>query len=105
MPRPVPFKRFKVVDQSMEPNFKEGDYVLVNTAAYKLRKPKVGDVVVLEKEHKKLLKRIVKIAGNEFFVEGDNKTASRDSRQFGLVSKREILGKVIVHAKHPVARY
>ena len=45
----------------MEPAYRDGDRVLVNRLAYRLRPPRVGDVVVLrdpERTGKHLLKRV-----------------------------------------------
>ena len=45
----------------MEPAYRDGDRVLVNRLAYRLRPPRVGDVVVLrdpERAGKHLLKRV-----------------------------------------------
>ncbi len=93
--------RFKVTDRSMEPSFNEGDFVLVEKFSYLLSRPRENDVVVLRHPHnsKFLLKRISKTINGAVFVEGDNKTESEDSRQFGPVSKREIVGKVLVHIR------
>jgi signal peptidase I len=40
-------KTFEVFDISMQPNYKEGDYILVNRLAYLLDSPKRGDVIAL----------------------------------------------------------
>lgn len=44
---------------------------------------------------KEMIKRIQKIRGNEYFVVGDNKKESTDSRNFGWIKKDQIIGKVI----------
>lgn len=77
----------------MNPVFKSGDIVLVNRSSYIFSNPKIGDSVVLKKG-KYIIKRIAKIKDNNFFVVGDNKKASTDSRQFGWIKKKEIVGKV-----------
>lgn len=94
-----PLFKFQIKGNSMVPAFKEGDAVLINRLSYLLSKPRIGDIVVLKKE-RYIIKRIAKINpsadGDKFFVVGDNKKESTDSRSFGWISKREIAGKVII---------
>ena len=98
-----PLARFRIDDRSMEPALRSGDYVLVSAWAYRRREPKPGDVVVLrnpEATDEYLVKRIMSgdpTAG--YFVLGDNTSQSRDSRQFGMVPRHLIVGKVRVRAK------
>lgn len=97
----------------MEPFLKDGDTILV--MKYFFLKPKVGDTIIFnhttfsEREKAKptdqslrkftpphiFAKRITKILDNKFWVEGDNKKLSYDSRKFGYINKKSILGKVI----------
>lgn len=63
--------------------------------AYIFSKPKIGDIVVVKKGGKDIVKRIQKVHDREYFVEGDNKQQSTDSRNFGPIDKSEIVGKVI----------
>lgn len=79
----------------MFPAFKPGDLVLVNRLAYFFVKPRVGDIVVLRRQ-KYIIKRIAKIDKDRFFLAGDNKEESTDSRSFGWISKKEIVGKVML---------
>jgi len=78
----------------MNSTFKSGDAVLVNRLSYIFSKPKIGDIVVLKKE-KYIIKRIAKIRKEQVFLLGDNKKESSDSRVFGWINKKEIVGKVI----------
>ena len=78
----------------MEPEFQDDDTVLVNRLSYFFKKPKIGDVVVLKKE-KYIIKRIKKVKDDKVFVEGDNKKESIDSRGFGWVDRKRIVGKVV----------
>lgn len=87
--------KIRVVGHSMMPGLKQNQIVIVSSIPYLFRKPKIGDIVVLKREERYIIKRIVKIAGNKIFVEGDNKKASTDSRNFGWIERREIVGKVI----------
>ena len=79
----------------MNPTFKAGDVVLVNRLSYIFSKPKIGDSVILKRE-KYIIKRVTKTKDNAFFVMGDNKKQSTDSRKFGWLNKKEIVGKVIL---------
>ena len=89
-----PLFRFKIEGDSMFPAFESGDEILVNRLSYLLCKPRIRDVIVLKK-NKFIIKRIAKINNRKYFVVGDNKKESTDSRDFGWISKKEILGKVI----------
>ena len=98
-----PIMRFKIEDRSMEPTFKSGDYVFVNKLAYAFGNPSKGDVIVFKHPKEKdrfLIKRISLITNSdEYFVVGDNKSYSRDSRHFGPIKKNMIIGKVWIHSK------
>ncbi|MBU5537194.1 MAG: nickel-type superoxide dismutase maturation protease [Candidatus Aenigmarchaeota archaeon] len=87
----------------MEPNFKAGDYILVNKLAYIFKNPSKGDVVVLRHPKEKgkfLIKRISLVTNSdEYYVVGDNKNFSQDSRHFGPVKKDLIIGKVLLHLR------
>jgi len=89
--------RITVVGHSMEPTILENQKVLATSVPYFFIEPKVGDIVVCKANNSKKLyiKRIKKMQGRNFFVEGDNKKDSFDSRKFGSIKRKEILGKVI----------
>ena len=86
---------FKVKDRSMEPGLVSGDFLLVTSAC---GKPKVGDIVVLRHPSKSIyiVKRVSAINGRKVFVIGDNKDQSEDSRNFGSIDMRSIIGKVVL---------
>lgn len=79
----------------MFPALNAGSTVLVYK--YFFSKPKTGDIVAVRdpRDGKTIIKRITKIENNRYFVEGDNKIASTDSRDFGLIDKDNIIGKVV----------
>ena len=89
-----PLVRFIIKEKSMEPNFKEGENILVTKIFFKL---KVGDIIIFRHTTPPYIfcKRISKISKNKYFVIGDNKKNSIDSRNFGSISKNDIIGKVI----------
>ena len=93
---------FVVKEQSMEPLFQEGNFVLVNKMSYLFFKPKVGHVVVIrhpQKPNLLLLKRIVKERNGMYFMKGDNASKSTDGRHFGWIGKEYIVGKACIVGK------
>ncbi len=81
----------------MSPTLKYGDTVLVNKLSFLLKPPKKGGIVAVRdpRDGKILIKRISKIENGEYFVLGDNKKESTDSRKFGMLDRQSIIGKVI----------
>lgn len=75
----------------MLPTLKPGQFLISWNWFYK---PIQGDLVVVKK-NRLMVKRIQDIKKQKVFVVGDNLTDSTDSRQFGWVEKRQIVGKVI----------
>jgi hypothetical protein len=57
--------------------------------------PGVGQVVVLSHAERPLIKRITKIDGTMIWVEGDNKSDSIDSRNFGFISRSKLKSHII----------
>ncbi len=91
-----PVYQLRVTGKSMEPTLHDGQIVLLNKLAYFFSLPKEKDIVALRdpRDKKILIKRIIKKEKNKFFVQGDNKAESTDSRKFGMIGKNDILGKV-----------
>ncbi len=132
---------FLVSGDSMEPNFSNGNYLLVDELSYRLRQPARGEVVVFRypgNESIFYIKRIIGLPGervavkdgtikifnaahpagfelkenyipslaltsgnvdtalssDKYFVLGDNRMYSYDSRSWGALSKNEIIGLV-----------
>lgn len=56
---------------------------------------KVGDIVVFQKNGKNTIKRIQYLHDRTVFVLGDNPGESTDSRHFGEVDIKDVVGKVI----------
>jgi nickel-type superoxide dismutase maturation protease len=88
-----------VEGDSMLPNLKNGDGVLINTD----EKVAVGDIVFAKHPFKKsvnILKRVSEIDDNgNYFLVGDNPPESTDSRTFGALSPKHILGKAVCRLK------
>ncbi|HLC69989.1 MAG TPA: signal peptidase I [Patescibacteria group bacterium] len=134
------FKPFYVKGQSMEPNFFEKEYLIIDEISYRLRAPERGEVIVFrypENPKEYFLKRViglpgerVKISNNQviiyndqypegkkleedylpsyvetlgdkittlgaeqYFVLGDNRSNSLDSRRIGPIDKGYIVGR------------
>jgi len=138
------FQPFFVKGQSMEPNFENGDYLIVDEISYRFREPQRGEVVVFKYPRnlsQRYIKRIVGLPGekieikdgeilifnangsqfldesnylptylatpgdaqvslaeNEYFVLGDNRPSSSDSRYWGPLPREDIIGRVIFRA-------
>ncbi len=91
-------KRLKVVGNSMLPLLQPGEEILIAPHAYDKSQPKINDIVVVKHPLDRTLtivKRVKAIASDgNYFLVGDNPTASTDSRHWGAISHQEILGKV-----------
>lgn len=88
-------RRFRVVENSMLPTFRDGDEVLVAVGEKRPFSP--GDIVIAQHPLKamKLIKRVDKVLEDgRLFLLGDNPTASSDSRAFGPVAPHLIVGRV-----------
>ena len=86
---------FQVSGDSMLPTLKAGDRVLINPNTNIER----GDIVLANHPYKKklrIIKRVVSIdSDSHYFLSGDNSAESADSRTFGNIPAKEILGKVV----------
>lgn len=131
---------FYVKGASMEPNFEDHEYLIIDELSYRLREPQRGDIVVFRYPYdpsqffiKRIIgtpgerveirdghvriandahpngflldesylaasvttpgERIVALGTNEFFVLGDNRRQSFDSKDFGPIPRRAIIGR------------
>lgn len=86
---------YNVVGESMSPTFFQNQRLI----AIKLWfiQIKEHDIIICKDPRNGMLlvKRIVKIKNGNYFVEGDNKEKSTDSRTFGWLKKRDIFAKVV----------
>jgi len=135
---------FYVKGASMEPNFHDQEYLIIDEISYRFKAPERGQVIVFRyprNPQEYFIKRIIALPGesvlikdgkikiyndlvpegfvlnesylpanlltdsssevpvevgeNEYFVLGDNRNASKDSRSFGLVDKNFVIGKIL----------
>ena len=90
---------FLVQGDSMLPGLKDGDLVLVNPYAA----PQIDDIVLARHPFKRsvqIIKRIKEISPEgRYFLVGDNADESTDSRSFGAIPAKDILGKVVSRLK------
>lgn len=82
----------RVSGRSMEPALKAGQLVL---ATRRVKKLKASDVIIFKHKGLEKIKRVNSIAGDDISVIGDNKNHSTDSRSFGPINSKEIIGRVI----------
>jgi nickel-type superoxide dismutase maturation protease len=90
------FHRIVVEGASMEPTLSPGDHLLAVPAVG----VRPGDVVAVADPRvpaRLLVKRVISVDRSRdlLWVEGDNRDASSDSRHFGPVPRRAIIGKVV----------
>jgi signal peptidase I len=96
-------KLLKVSGDSLLPMYRHGDFVLVSKIPYFLGPITPGDVIVFRhKVYGTMIKKVQSVVPDkgEIYVVGNHEN-SVDSRQFGAINKRDVVGKVIGHIKRP----
>jgi nickel-type superoxide dismutase maturation protease len=91
-------QRLRVTGESMLPLLKPGEEILVDSQAYQNSCPQIGDLVVAIHPHHselRIVKRVIlTLEDGSCFLQGDNSAGSSDSRSFGAVNLKQIVGKV-----------
>ena len=126
------FNFILVKGDSMNPKYKNNDFMFLNKIIYSFKPIRRGEVIVLKYRNNDLIKRIIGLPNdkikvengklyinnkevkenyinsytasydfdeitlkdNEYFVMGDNRYNSYDSRNFGTIMKNNIIGRV-----------
>lgn len=96
----LPFIQFSIREESMIPFFSPGDSVIVSRISYLITDPQKSDIVIVKNPEKDMLqkyliKQIKKVTKEKIYVVGFNKEKSIDSRHFGYIPKKNIIGKMI----------
>ncbi|MBI2607423.1 MAG: signal peptidase I [Candidatus Doudnabacteria bacterium] len=147
------FQPFIVSGSSMEPNFSNGQYLIIDEISYRFRQPQRGEVLVIrfpEDRKQFFIKRVLGLPGeqvkiengrviifntehpngavveevylsnqgltfphntslvggknvltlkeDQYFMLGDNRLASSDSRDWGILKEQDIVGRVFLRA-------
>lgn len=90
------FVRYEVSGESMAPALLAGDYLVVDTRAYRRCLPRPGHVVVARDPRdpsRELVKRVRDVEPSGAWIEGDSPASSTDSRVFGRVPLDNIAGR------------
>lgn len=86
---------FRIEGDSMLPVLKNGEFVFINPYL----EPQIGDIVLARhpfKQSVKIVKRLKEITSEgKFFLGGDNAPESTDSRSFGAIQAKDILGVAV----------
>jgi nickel-type superoxide dismutase maturation protease len=91
-------KLLKVSGESLTPEYQHGDFVLVSKIPFLFSTPASGDVVAFRQPgYGLLIKRIQAVNSDGGMVVIGRHPESVDSRVFGSVRRRDLLGKVILH--------
>jgi signal peptidase I len=97
-------KLLRVAGNSLLPTFCDGDFVLVSKIPYLFASIRAGDIIAFRhSEYGTMIKQVdsVRLDKDEIQVVGTH-VYSVDSRRFGPIHTRDVLGKVIWHIKSPV---
>jgi len=95
------FKIVKVSGNSLYPEYREGDFLVIGRIPFPFRSINSGAMIVFQEDlHGQMVKRIDKCdrTRKRYFVLGSHPD-SLDSRQLGWIDSKRIVGKVIAHIK------
>jgi nickel-type superoxide dismutase maturation protease len=93
-------KLLKIVGDSLTPAYKHGDFVLVSKIPFLFRRPSPGDVIAFHQPgYGVLIKRIQSVNIDGGLDVLGSRPESVDSRVFGSVNQKDIVGKVVWHIR------
>lgn len=91
----------KVSGDSMLPEYKEGDFVVITTSPFFLHRLKAGNIIVFHHgSYGTLIKRIEHFDENNDLIVIGTQPTSLDSRRLGPISLKAVRGKVVWHIHH-----
>ncbi|PJH75690.1 MAG: S26 family signal peptidase [Anaerolineae bacterium CG_4_9_14_0_8_um_filter_58_9] len=93
----------KVTGESLSPLYKEGDFVVITTLPFFLRRLRQGNIIVFQHGlYGTLIKIVERVLLDEdaVYVIGANED-SLDSRRLGPISRAAIKGRVLWHIAKP----
>ncbi len=88
----LPLGLRRVEGESMMPLLMPGSIVVITRWYWPL---KIGDVVVIEHNGLEKVKRITQLQKKYVFVQGDNKSRSTDSSDFGWLDHASVVAKIV----------
>ena len=105
------YKLVYISGNSMLPTLPNGSYAVVDTNLYKLFQINRGDILLFRIEKEEVVKKIIgfpnekievegkeiTLGNNEVYIIGINLPESIDSRNYGPILKKQILGKVVLN--------
>lgn len=92
------YTRYCVRGVSMEPAFRDGDFVVVDRAAYRRTAPRAGQVVIAtdpREPARTVVKRAAEVTPTDVTLLGDNAAHSTDSRTYGPIPREAVIGRVV----------
>jgi phage repressor protein C with HTH and peptisase S24 domain len=88
----------RITGNSMSPDYDEGDFVVIATGSFFIRRLRAGDGVVFQHGgYGTLIKKIERVADNGSLIVTGTQPDSLDSRRLGPISTDKVRGKVIWH--------
>lgn len=88
------FQPFFVKGESMEPNFQNGDYLIIDELSYRLREPERGEVIVFKyprNTSQRYIKRIIGLPGETVEIKDDKVTVYQKNSEIKILDESSYL--------------